>query len=78
MAAATASATTTAPAIPTERRIMNPNSTSPSRPRSTVSPEKNTARPAVRAVAPTASSMASLPPPRAASSSRNRLVISSE
>ena len=49
---ATPSATTMAPAMPTERRIMNPNSTSPSSPSSTVSPEKNTARPAVRAVAP--------------------------
>ena len=51
-AARTARPTTTAPAIPTERRIMNSNSTSPSSPSRTVSPLKNTARPAVATVMP--------------------------
>ena len=78
IAPTTLSATTIAPAIPTERRIMNSKSTSPSRPSRTVRPEKNTARPAVRTVAPTASSTASRRQSRAAISSRNRLVISSE
>jgi len=55
-AAATASPTTIAPAIPTERRIMNSNSTRPSSPRSTVRPLKNTALPAVATVTRTASS----------------------
>ena len=46
----TASPTTIAPAIPTERRIMNSNRTRPSSPSRTVSPLKNTARPAVATV----------------------------
>ena len=57
-AEATASPTTIAPAIPTERRIMNSNRTSPSRPSSTVSPLKKTARPAVATVTRTASATA--------------------
>ncbi len=76
-AEATARPTTMAPAIPTERRIMNSNRTRPSSPRSTVRPEKNTARPAVATVTRTASATLS-GPSRFASSSRNRLVISSE
>ena len=79
-AAATASPTTSAPAIPTERRTMNSKSTSPARPSRTVRPEKNTARPAVATVARTAASTAASTgsPARPASSSRKRLVISSE
>jgi hypothetical protein len=77
VAAATVTPTTIAPAMPTERRIMNSNSTRPSRPRSTVRPEKNTARPAVSTVTRTASATRS-GPSRCASSSRKRLVISSE
>ena len=76
-AEATARPTTIAPAIPTERRIMNSNSTRPSRPSRTVRPEKNTARPAVATVIRTASATRS-GPSRRASSSRKRLVISSE
>ena len=78
-AAAAARNTTIAPAIPTERRIMNSNSTSPSNPSRTVSPEKKTARPAVATVASTARATRSgWLGSRAASSSRNRLVSSSE
>ena len=77
-AEATARATTIAPAIPTERRIMNSNRTSPSRPRSTVNPLKKTARPAVATVIRTAVGTRSGPSGWSASSSRNRLVISSE
>ena len=77
VAAATASPTTMAPAMPTERRIMNSNSTRPRSPRSTVRPEKNTARPAVATVTRTASATRS-GPSRWASSSRNRLVMSRE
>ncbi len=76
-AEATASATTIAPAMPTERRIMNSNSTRPSRPSRTVSPEKNTARPAVATATRTASATRS-GPSRRDSSSRKRLVMSSE
>ncbi len=61
-AEATASPTTIAPAMPTERRIMNSNRTRPSRPSSTVRPEKNTARPAVATVTRTASADAILLP----------------
>ena len=72
--------TTIAPAIPTERRIMNSNRTSPIRPSRTVRPEKNTARPAVATVASTASASRSAGGigDRAAISSRKRLVMSSE
>ena len=90
-AAATATATTTAPAMPTERRIMNRNSVSPISPRRTVRPEKNTARPAVATVTRTASATAlarassrssfvrtSRHDDRRASSSRKRLVSRSE
>ena len=54
-AEATARPTTIAPAMPTERRIMNSKRISPSRPRRTVRPLKNTARPAVATVTRTAS-----------------------
>ena len=77
IAADTARPTTIAPAMPTDRRIMNSNRTSPSSPRSTVRPEKNTARPAVATVTRTASATRS-GPSRLASSSRKRLVMSSE
>ena len=50
-AARTATPTTIAPAIPTERRIVNSNRTRPRSPSRTVKPEKNTARPAVATVA---------------------------
>jgi hypothetical protein len=75
---ATARPTTIAPAMPTERRIMNSNRTRPSRPRRTVNPEKKTARPAVATVTRTASATRSGPSGRAVSSSRNRLVSSRE
>ena len=74
----TASPTTIAPAIPTERRIMNSNRTSPRSPSRTVSPLKKTARPAVATVTRTASGTRSGPAGRRASSSRKRLVSSSE
>ena len=78
-AAATARKTTTAPAMPTERRIMNSNRTRPSSPRSTVRPLKKTARPAVATVTRTASPTASgSAGSRLPSSSRKRLVMSSE
>ena len=77
-AEATASPTTIAPAIPTERRIMNSKSTRPSSPRRTVSPLKKTARPAVATVIRTASGTRSGPSGWSASSSRNRLVMSRE
>ena len=78
-AEATARKTTMAPAMPTERRIMNSNRTSPISPSSTVRPEKKTARPAVATVATTAfATRSGSSDGRAASSSRNRLVISSE
>ena len=77
-AALTASATTIAPAMPTDRRIMNSNRIRPRRPSRTVRPLKKTARPAVATVTRTASPTASGDPSRRAISSRNRLVISSE
>ena len=70
-----------APAIPTERRIMNSNRSMPSRPSSTVSPQKKTARPAVATVASDRlrrRASGSPSRPSRANSSRNRLVISSE
>ena len=67
-----------APAIPTERRIMNSNRTSPRSPRSTVNPLKKIARPAVATVTLTASGTRSGPSGLSASSSRKRLVSSSE
>ena len=75
-----ASSTTIAPAIPTERRIMNSNRTRPISPSRTVRPEKNTARPAVAIVASTAPATRSCggSAARVAISSRNRLVISRE
>ena len=59
---------------------MNSKSTRPSSPSSTVRPLKKTARPAVATVIRTASStrVADRPTGRFASSSRNRLVMSSE
>ena len=57
-AARTASPTTTAPAMPTERRIMNWKRISPMSPSRTVRPEKKTARPAVATVIRTAVSTA--------------------
>ena len=54
----TASPTTIAPAIPTERKTMNSNRISPISPSSTVRPLKNTALPAVATVVATASLMA--------------------
>ena len=77
-AEATARPTTMAPAIPTERRIMNSKRTSPRRPRSTVSPLKKIARPAVATVTLTASGTRSGPSGLSASSSRKRLVSSNE
>jgi hypothetical protein len=85
-AASAAIPTTMAPAMPTERRIMNSKRSSPERPSRTVSPLKKTARPAVATVATTAASTATRstepswrrPPPTRTSSSRNRLVMSSE
>ena len=70
-AATTASPTTSAPAIPTLRRIMKSKSTRPSSPSRTVNPLKNTARPAVATVSRTASATsASVAEGRLASSSR--------
>ena len=57
-AARTATPTTIAPAIPTERRIVNSNRTRPRSPSRTVSPEKKTARPAVATVTRTAAAIA--------------------
>jgi hypothetical protein len=75
----TAKATTIAPAIPTERRIMNSKRTRPRSPSSTVRPLKKIALPAVATVIRTASSTRSASSAaRFESSSRKRLVTSSE